>query len=85
MKQYKSYMTIYGILKGKRKASHIEIDLTGLDLLNHQCPIYEHIKQERKKFKSITKEIVRQYGYRESNEMIFRDLYPTNEYIFGEF
>ena len=85
MKQYKTYIHIYGTLKGKRKESMLEIDMTGVDILSASCPVKKFIKEEKARFKNIRVMYSRQYGYRESDEMIFRDLFPTNEYLFDNF
>ena len=84
-KQYKTYLHIYGTLKGKRKPSHIEIDLTGLEILSPKCPIKLHIKEVQANFKTITKQVTRQYGYRESGDMVFRDLFPVNEHVWENY
>lgn len=82
MKDYKTYLTIYGTLKGKRKPTSIEIDLTDLDVQNQSCPVMIHVKATQALFKVITKRVSRQYGYREEGNMVFRDLFPVNEYVF---
>ena len=82
-KTYKEYLQIIGVLRGKRKESTLEVDLTGIDYNNPKCPVLEHIKDTKRNFRAISNQTVRKYGYRESGEFIFRDLFPVFSYEFN--
>lgn len=83
-KQFRSYLTISGILKGKRKLTSLEVPLEGLDLLNPSCPIRNEVKASRELFKAITSEVVNQYGYIKVGSFIIRDDIPTQSYLFEQ-